>query len=130
MPSCNIRPNLGFGLSVVLCAFGFTAAYGSPAVNGISPAFGHPGDVVTLSGSGFNPNAADNVVNFGPNRAPVLSASPTQLTVQVPNGQPLGPTTVSVNSGLSSTTVSANDTTGPTFQTAAGSKSSDPPSRP
>lgn len=50
-------------------------------------------------------------MRFGPNRAPVLSATPSVLTVQVPNGQPLGPTIVSVD-GVG----------GPTSYTVAGSK--------
>src|ERR1041385_275783 len=67
------------------------------SVTGISPALGHPGDVIQVNGSGFDTNPSNNVVRFGPNRAPVFSATAVQLIVQVPNGQPLGPTVVSVN---------------------------------
>src|SRR5260370_10178618 len=63
------------------------------SISGISPIAGQAGDVVKINGSGF---AATMVVNFGPKRASVLASTATQLTVQVPNGQPLGPTSVTV----------------------------------
>jgi RHS repeat-associated protein len=109
-------PSCGFwrGLLIVLCFPGLTF----PAVITIvSPALGRPGDVIQLNGSGFDPTPANNIVRFGPNRAPVLTAVPTQLTVRVPNGQPLGPTIISVGG-----------TNGPTFNTVAIAKpASDPP---
>ncbi|MGO9272697.1 MAG: DUF6531 domain-containing protein [Terriglobia bacterium] len=100
-------------LAVLLClpSLGF-----AQSVNSITPAFGHPGDVVVLGGSGFD---SSDVVQFGPNRAPVLTAG-TDLTVQVPSGQPLGPTIVSVN----------GSSTGLTFHTVANSKIADVPPNP
>ena len=84
-----------FGLVTLLsCCSGQLAA---ATISSISPPIGHAGDVVQLNGSGFDTNSSNDVVRFGPNRAPVLAATSTQLTVQVPNGQPLGPTTVSLN---------------------------------
>ena len=100
-------------LAVLLCvpSLGF-----AQSVSGVNPAFGHPGDVVTLSGSGF---ASNDVVRFGPNQAPVLTATGSDLTVQVPNGQPLGPTLVSVNGN-----------NGPTFHTVANAKIANVPPNP
>src|SRR5260370_25489412 len=63
------------------------------SISGISPIAGQAGDVVKINGSGF---PTMMVVKFGPNRASVLASTATQLTVQVPNGQPLGPTSVTV----------------------------------
>src|SRR5262249_53296915 len=90
----------GFHAALRILLVGMVASAPSMAATtgGISPAFGHPGDVVQISGSGFDPNPSNDVVRFGPNRAAVLSATSSQLTVQVPNGQPLGPTIVSLNS--------------------------------
>jgi RHS repeat-associated protein len=72
-------------------------ALAAPTITGISPPVGQPGDVVTISGSGFGANPAALIVQFGPNRAPAITATPSQITVQVPTGQPLGPTTVTVS---------------------------------
>jgi RHS repeat-associated protein len=91
----------------------------APVVNGVVPPLGHPGDVVKINGSGFNTTPSQNLVLFGPNQAAVLSATPTQLTVQVPNGQPLGPAKVSVNGA-----------SGPTFNTATNTKLANIPPNP
>lgn len=71
----------------------------APTLTRITPFFGQPGDVVTITGSGFAIDPGQNIVRFGPNRAAVLSANATQLVVQVPNGQPLGTTNVTVELG-------------------------------
>ncbi|HKV33738.1 MAG TPA: RHS repeat-associated core domain-containing protein [Pyrinomonadaceae bacterium] len=86
----------GTGLILLYLVLTISAA---PILTRITPFFGQPGDIVTITGSGFSTAAAQNVVRFGPNRAPVLSASPTQLVVQIPNGQPLGATNVTVELG-------------------------------
>ncbi len=70
----------------------------APAITRIAPPVGQPGDIVTISGSGFGTNPALLIVKFGPNRAPALTASPSQITVQVPTGQPLGTTQVTISS--------------------------------
>jgi len=80
------------GLAV--CLISLAAAQ---SITGITPFTGQAGDVVTINGSGFPANPGQATVKFGPNRAPVLNASPTRLTVQIPYGQPLGPTSVTVN---------------------------------
>ncbi len=102
-----------------LIIFGAAAGFAAPSISSISPIAGHAGDVIHINGTGFDPTLANNIVKFGPNRAPVLAATATQLTVQVPNGQPLGSTTVSV-SGVS----------GPKFLTAASSKIASIPPNP
>ncbi len=79
---------------LVFCLITFAAAQ---SITGITPFTGQAGDVVTIHGSGFPANPAQATVKFGPNRAPVLTATSTQLTVQIPYGQPLGPTSVTVN---------------------------------
>src|SRR5207344_204528 len=82
---------LAVTLWVVLVSFCAPMSLASPLITGISPPLGRPGDILTINGSGFDSDPAKNVVRFGPNRAAVLTATPTQLIVQLPNGQPLGP---------------------------------------
>lgn len=72
-----------------------------PTINSISPFFGQPGDVVTITGSGFNSDPAANEVRFGPNRAPVLSASGNSLRVQVPHQLGTTQATVTVDGDAS-----------------------------
>lgn len=49
-----------------------------------TPRTGDPGDRVTLRGTGFSPNAAENSVRLGTTLAAVQTATPTELVVQVP----------------------------------------------
>jgi hypothetical protein len=90
---------------VLVCCH--TAAIAQPVITRVTPAFGQPGDVVTVTGTGFQPAAGAVNARFGPNRAPVVSASPSEVKVQVPNGQPLGGTRLSIDgsNGLSFNTI-------------------------
>jgi YD repeat-containing protein len=62
----------------------FTVAAPTPTITGVSPAGGAPSTVVTIIGSGFDPDVADDVVTFGGARAEVTAVTPTRLTVTVP----------------------------------------------
>jgi len=97
-----------FGSLIFYRAFGVSSAwlillclpsiiFAAPTLSRITPFYGQPGDVVTITGNGFAVAPGQNIVRFGPNRAAVLSANATQLVVQVPNGQPLGTTRVAVS---------------------------------
>ena len=62
-------------------------------LSGVDPARARPGDSVILRGSGFAREAAENTVIIGDRTARVVSASESQLTVEVPEvaldtGQP------------------------------------------
>lgn len=57
-----------------------------PTISSFSPTSGPVGSTVTINGTGFNTTSANNVVYFGGAKATVLTASATQLTVQVPAG--------------------------------------------
>src|SRR5271170_2935590 len=69
----------------------FPTAAWSVAINGFSPAFGQPGNVITINGSGFN--GATTVVfnNNLPTLADFTNVSDSQLLVVVPLGATSGP---------------------------------------
>jgi len=75
----------------------FTYIYPAPVVTGFSPASGPAGSTVTITGSGFDPVAANNVVYFGGGKAYVSHASSTSLTVIVPSGATYAPLTVTTH---------------------------------
>jgi hypothetical protein len=54
----------------------------------VTPQKAKAGDVLTITGENFSPGQATNTVKFNNVLATVLSASPTQLTVEVPSGIP------------------------------------------
>ncbi len=70
----------------------------APAVSALNPTNVQQGSRLLLYGSGFNPNASDNVVTFGGNEAEVLDSSHTTLTVKVPAHLPSGQHDVKVSS--------------------------------
>jgi hypothetical protein len=88
-------------------AFTFTTTLDPAAqIARIVPAFGAPGDIVTIEGTGFRP---DDVVSFESVRARVLDSTPESHTVVVPN---VAPGAVSVTIGAGSNVLS---TSGPVF---------------
>lgn len=69
-------------------AFGSTLSVSLPRPNStsISPTSGQAGDVVKISGKFYNPNINFLVVNFQNIKAKVITATDTELTVEVPRG--------------------------------------------
>ncbi len=59
-----------------------------------NPVSGRVGTTVTITGTGFDPVAGNNIVYFGGTRATVTSASATQLVVKVPAGATFHPISV------------------------------------
>lgn len=79
----------------------------APTVSSLSVAFGKPGDVITINGTGFNTATVNNTVRFGNGgiKAVVQSASSTQLTIVVPQNASYGPIVVTnTTTGLITTT--------------------------
>jgi uncharacterized delta-60 repeat protein len=73
-----------------------------PIITSFSPTSAKPGDIITLAGTGFNSNASNNVVFFGPTQGVVLSATATSVMVTVPTGATYAPITLlDTGSGLS-----------------------------
>ena len=57
------------------------------AITSVSPLSGKAGDVITITGTGFDgTTATNNTVKFGTTTTPVLAATATSLVVQVPAG--------------------------------------------
>lgn len=77
-----------------------------PEITGIQPTSGPPGAMVTISGTGFAPEASGNEVSFSGTSAQISSASESQLEVTVPEG---------ASSGSVSVTVGSKTVTGPNF---------------
>ncbi len=73
---------------VLILVIGSTSVMVSAAISitTFSPATGAIGSSVTITGSGFNATAAQNIVFFGATKATVTAASATSLTVTVPLG--------------------------------------------
>lgn len=69
----------------------------SPIINSFSPVFGNQGTIVTIIGTNFSPIAVNNTVYFGAVKAIVSAATPTSLTVIVPNGTTYQPISVTTN---------------------------------
>jgi RHS repeat-associated protein len=84
--------------------FTVDAVVGAPVVSSFSPALGAPGASITVTGSGFAPSAADDIVVVGATRAVVTAASATQLTVTVPDASISGPVSVKTPVGTASST--------------------------
>jgi RHS repeat-associated protein len=68
-------------------------------VLGLTPTSGAPGAEVTITGTGFATDPADNEVTIGGTDATVVEAAPTQLVVTVPAGAGSGPVTVETAAG-------------------------------
>ncbi|MGX5816903.1 MBG domain-containing protein [Chitinophaga lutea] len=66
----------------------------APVITAISPRSALPGTTLTITGSGFSPTAANNIVRVGHVKAVVTAASAGQLSVTVPGGALTGPVTV------------------------------------
>jgi len=70
-----------------------------PMISGFTPTSGLLNTSVTISGTGFDPIVANNLVKFNAATAVVSSASATQLVATVPYGATTGPIGVHVNGG-------------------------------
>ena len=68
--------------------------FAQPAITSLAPVNGAVGDSISITGSGFNTTASNNIVFFGATRATVASATATTLKVTVPIGATFAPITV------------------------------------
>jgi hypothetical protein len=65
-----------------------------PTITSFTPTSANVAATVTLTGTGFNTTAANNIVFFGATRAMVTAATATSMTVTVPSGATFAPITV------------------------------------
>jgi large repetitive protein len=63
----------------------------APTISGFSPSFGQPGNVVTITGSGFTEATLVEINTFSPTPADFTIISDTQLQLVVPLGAISGP---------------------------------------
>ena len=75
----------------------FDQLLAQPTITSFEPASGPVGTSVTITGTGFNVNPAENEVFFGATQAVVSEASSSSLTALVPFGATYKPLTVIVN---------------------------------
>lgn len=68
-----------------------------PTITSFSPTSGPIGTEITITGSGFDPNASNNIVFFGATQAVVSTATTTILNLTVPDGATYQPLTVLVD---------------------------------
>ncbi|HEV8512245.1 MAG TPA: IPT/TIG domain-containing protein, partial [Cyclobacteriaceae bacterium] len=71
-----------------------------PMITGFIPASGIVGNSVTISGTNFSDNAADNEVKFNGTTATITSATSTQLVVTVPQDATTGTISVAIGTAV------------------------------
>ncbi|MFY7964512.1 MAG: beta strand repeat-containing protein, partial [Chitinophagaceae bacterium] len=65
-----------------------------PTITTITPSQGKMGDVITITGTGFNTSATNNIVYFGAVKAQVISSNTTSVSVVVPIGATYSPISI------------------------------------
>lgn len=86
-------------------SFTTTLQITTPHIRYLEPSAGITGSVVLISGSGFDPVPANNIVTFNGIQTYVKDATLTELITTVPNGVMSGPVTVTVNGVVSDNTM-------------------------
>jgi len=98
----NTKPKTTKTLYIFLLLFSFLFSIehivAQPIITSFTPTSDTVGATVSITGTGFNTTAANNIVFFGATRATVSTASATSLTVVVPSGATYAPITVLNNS--------------------------------
>jgi len=82
----TVTANNNMGGGVPSAATAAVKPYQVPTITSFAPNNGPVGTEVTITGTGFNPNAAYNLVYFAAQKVAVSKATATSLTVTVPAG--------------------------------------------
>ncbi|MFY8127671.1 MAG: FG-GAP-like repeat-containing protein, partial [Chitinophagaceae bacterium] len=96
----DIRVTAQDGLTIKTYTISLTRESTPPTITNISPTQGKIGDMVTITGTGFNTTTTNNIVYFGAVKAQVIAATATSISVAVPIGASFAPLTV-LNSSTS-----------------------------
>ncbi len=76
-----------------------------PTISGFDQNAGKPGDQITITGEHFSTTLEDNIVTFPEDvTATVISASETELVVEVPENTSTGPISVSIQGNVGTST--------------------------
>jgi len=86
---------------------------GIPSITSFSPLASSIGSTIAITGSGFDPVSANNIVYFGAVKATVSSASETSLNVIVPSGATYD--NISITAGTCNLTAYSNKKFTPVF---------------
>jgi hypothetical protein len=78
-----------------------TPVFAQPKITAVTPQAGPLGATITVTGTGFDPVATNNIVYLGPVKAPIISATSTTLVIKTPTGTAYAPLTVQ-SDGLTS----------------------------
>ncbi len=72
-----------------------------PTITSFSPLSANPGNVLTITGTGFNTTATNNVVFLGATSATVTAATATSISIVVPDGATYAPISLTnISTGL------------------------------
>jgi hypothetical protein len=100
----------------------------APVVASFEPMQAYVGDVVTINGANFSPVLADNVVRLNGIDAKIISATPTRLQVEVPEGSGQGWVFVEVTFPLAASRVTQSQSSEAMFTYMADGTERGPPS--
>jgi YD repeat-containing protein len=103
--------------------FVVTKGVPAPAITGVSADRGNSGDTITITGTGFDPDATRDVVLFHQTAARVKQAGPTSLTVEVPAAVASGRISVRTPGGTATSWCRRAGSRSTSWSTAAGSNS-------
>lgn len=85
------------GAGPVGASFSWILRTPQPTVSGVSGGTVYPGNSITITGTNLCPNPDANIVTIGGQSASVISASPTQLVVRVPQEVKGGANLIALN---------------------------------
>lgn len=80
------KPILPLVVTICLLFFLKMTMAQTPTITNFSPVSGPVGSTITITGTGFNATAANNIVHIGAVKANVTAATTTSLTITVPYG--------------------------------------------
>ena len=84
--------------------FTVTATNGAPNITSFTPAIATPGTAVSITGTNFEPIAANNRLKFNITPAPITSSTATNISAPVPGGATSGRLSLATPGGITQST--------------------------